>query len=134
VDISIAVATPRGLVVPVLRNVESMGYSDIEKMLGELGVKVSLKKNIMDPPTSHFHCPISHHSTISFSYIFSQARDNKLAIEDMEGGTFTISNGGVFGSLFGTPIINPPQSAILGMHGIFDRPVAIDGKVRKGGE
>ncbi|KAL3106566.1 hypothetical protein niasHT_016688 [Heterodera trifolii] len=96
VDISIAVATPRGLVVPVVRNVESMSYADIEKTLGDLGVK---------------------------------ARDNKLAIEDMEGGTFTISNGGVFGSLFGTPIINPPQSAILGMHGIFDRPVAVDGKV-----
>lgn len=95
-DISIAVATPKGLVVPVLRNVESLSYSDIEKSLGELGVK---------------------------------ARENKLAIEDMEGGTFTISNGGVFGSMFGTPIINPPQSAILGMHGIFDRPVAIDGKV-----
>jgi 2-oxoglutarate dehydrogenase E2 component (dihydrolipoamide succinyltransferase) len=57
------------------------------------------------------------------------ARAGKLAIEDMEGGTFTISNGGVFGSLFGTPIINPPQSGILGMHGVFDRPVAIDGKV-----
>ncbi len=59
-----------------------------------------------------------------------QARNGKLAIEDMDGGTFTISNGGVFGSLMGTPIINPPQSAILGMHGIFDRPVAINGKVR----
>merc|ERR1719419_791482 len=59
----------------------------------------------------------------------SKARDGKLAIEDMDGGTFTISNGGVFGSMFGTPIINPPQSAILGMHGIFERPVAIKGKV-----
>lgn len=59
-----------------------------------------------------------------------QARKNELAVEDMDGGTFTISNGGVFGSLFGTPIINPPQSAILGMHGIFERPVAINGKVR----
>lgn len=59
-----------------------------------------------------------------------QARNNALAVEDMDGGTFTISNGGVFGSMFGTPIINPPQSAILGMHGIFDRPVAINGKVR----
>lgn len=59
-----------------------------------------------------------------------QARSGTLAIEDMDGGTFTISNGGVFGSLMGTPIINPPQSAILGMHGIFDRPVAIQGKVR----
>jgi 2-oxoglutarate dehydrogenase E2 component (dihydrolipoamide succinyltransferase) len=96
VDISIAVATPKGLVVPVVRNVEQMGYAQIEKTLAELG---------------------------------SKARENKIAIEDMEGGTFTISNGGVFGSMFGTPIINPPQSAILGMHGIFDRPVAIDGKV-----
>jgi 2-oxoglutarate dehydrogenase E2 component (dihydrolipoamide succinyltransferase) len=58
-----------------------------------------------------------------------KARQNKLAIEDMQGGTFTISNGGVFGSLFGTPIINPPQSAILGMHGIFDRPIALNGQV-----
>merc|ERR1712142_1289535 len=96
VDISVAVATPKGLVVPVLRNVESMSYAVIEKALGELGEK---------------------------------ARNNALAIEDMDGGTFTISNGGVFGSLMGTPIINPPQSAILGMHGIFDRPVAINGKV-----
>ncbi|EYC21215.1 hypothetical protein Y032_0020g61 [Ancylostoma ceylanicum] len=95
VDMSIAVATPKGLVVPVLRNVESMNYAQIEMELAALGEK---------------------------------ARDNKLAVEDMEGGTFTISNGGVFGSVFGTPIINPPQSAILGMHGIFDRPVAINGK------
>ncbi|KAJ1373473.1 hypothetical protein KIN20_035878 [Parelaphostrongylus tenuis] len=96
VDVSIAVATPKGLVVPVLRNVETMNYAQIEKELASLG---------------------------------ERARDNKLAVEDMEGGTFTISNGGVFGSVFGTPIINPPQSAILGMHGIFDRPVAVDGKV-----
>ncbi|VDM60873.1 unnamed protein product, partial [Angiostrongylus costaricensis] len=96
VDVSIAVATPKGLVVPVLRNVEAMNFAQIEKELASLG---------------------------------ERARDNKLAVEDMEGGTFTISNGGVFGSVFGTPIINPPQSAILGMHGIFDRPVAIDGKV-----
>ena len=60
---------------------------------------------------------------------YLQARAGDLAVEDMDGGTFTISNGGVFGSMFGTPIINPPQSAILGMHGIFDRPVAINGKV-----
>ena len=59
-----------------------------------------------------------------------KAKNNALAVEDMDGGTFTISNGGVFGSLFGTPIINPPQSAILGMHGIFDRPVARNGQVR----
>ncbi|KAM4662695.1 LOW QUALITY PROTEIN: dihydrolipoyllysine-residue succinyltransferase component of 2-oxoglutarate dehydrogenase complex, mitochondrial [Discoglossus pictus] len=96
IDISVAVSTPRGLVVPVLRNVETMNFADIERTIGELGEK---------------------------------ARKNELAIEDMDGGTFTISNGGVFGSLFGTPIINPPQSAILGMHGIFDRPVAISGKV-----
>ncbi|XP_034793741.1 dihydrolipoyllysine-residue succinyltransferase component of 2-oxoglutarate dehydrogenase complex, mitochondrial isoform X2 [Pan paniscus] len=96
IDISVAVATPRGLVVPVIRNVEAMNFADIERTITELGEK---------------------------------ARKNELAIEDMDGGTFTISNGGVFGSLFGTPIINPPQSAILGMHGIFDRPVAIGGKV-----
>ncbi|XP_007906711.1 dihydrolipoyllysine-residue succinyltransferase component of 2-oxoglutarate dehydrogenase complex, mitochondrial isoform X1 [Callorhinchus milii] len=96
IDISVAVATPKGLVVPVIRNVEMMNFADIEKAINELGEK---------------------------------ARKNELAVEDMDGGTFTISNGGVFGSLFGTPIINPPQSAILGMHGIFQRPVAIQGKV-----
>ncbi|KAM6311509.1 dihydrolipoyllysine-residue succinyltransferase component of 2-oxoglutarate dehydrogenase complex, mitochondrial [Aegotheles albertisi] len=96
VDISVAVATPRGLVVPVVRNVENMNFADIERAIYELGEK---------------------------------ARKNELAIEDMDGGTFTISNGGVFGSLFGTPIINPPQSAILGMHAIVDRPVAVGGKV-----
>uniref|UniRef100_A0A8P4GH55 Dihydrolipoyllysine-residue succinyltransferase component of 2-oxoglutarate dehydrogenase complex, mitochondrial n=1 Tax=Dicentrarchus labrax TaxID=13489 RepID=A0A8P4GH55_DICLA len=96
VDISVAVATPKGLVVPVIRNVETMNFTDIEKAINALGEK---------------------------------ARKNELAVEDMDGGTFTISNGGVFGSMFGTPIINPPQSAILGMHGIFERPVAINGKV-----
>ncbi|XP_059376904.1 dihydrolipoyllysine-residue succinyltransferase component of 2-oxoglutarate dehydrogenase complex, mitochondrial-like isoform X1 [Carassius carassius] len=96
VDISVAVATPKGLVVPVIRGVEGMNFADIERTINELGEK---------------------------------ARKNELAVEDMDGGTFTISNGGVFGSMFGTPIINPPQSAILGMHGIFDRPVAIAGKV-----
>ncbi|XP_070179278.1 dihydrolipoyllysine-residue succinyltransferase component of 2-oxoglutarate dehydrogenase complex, mitochondrial-like isoform X2 [Littorina saxatilis] len=96
VDISVAVATPKGLVVPVIRNVEGMNYADIEMAINEMGEK---------------------------------ARAGNLAIEDMDGGTFTISNGGVFGSMFGTPIINPPQSAILGMHAIFDRPVAIGGKV-----
>ncbi|XP_061602477.1 dihydrolipoyllysine-residue succinyltransferase component of 2-oxoglutarate dehydrogenase complex, mitochondrial-like [Cololabis saira] len=96
VDISVAVATPKGLVVPVIRNAETMNFADIEKAINALGEK---------------------------------ARKNELAVEDMDGGTFTISNGGVFGSMFGTPIINPPQSAILGMHGIFDRPVAIAGKV-----
>lgn len=96
VDISVAVATPKGLVVPVIRNVEAMNFADIEKAINAMGEK---------------------------------ARKNELAVEDMDGGTFTISNGGVFGSMFGTPIINPPQSAILGMHGIFDRPVAIKGTV-----
>uniref|UniRef100_A0A673K155 Dihydrolipoyllysine-residue succinyltransferase component of 2-oxoglutarate dehydrogenase complex, mitochondrial n=1 Tax=Sinocyclocheilus rhinocerous TaxID=307959 RepID=A0A673K155_9TELE len=96
VDISVAVATPKGLVVPVIRGVEGMNFTDIEKAINELGEK---------------------------------ARKNELAVEDMDGGTFTISNGGVFGSMFGTPIINPPQSAILGMHGIFERPMAIAGKV-----
>jgi 2-oxoglutarate dehydrogenase E2 component (dihydrolipoamide succinyltransferase) len=86
------VSSPRGLVVPVLRNVERMSYMDIEKRLGELAAK---------------------------------ARLDQIAIEDMAGGTFTVSNGGVFGSLMGTPIINPPQSAILGMHATKMRPVAI---------
>ncbi|XP_046848376.1 dihydrolipoyllysine-residue succinyltransferase component of 2-oxoglutarate dehydrogenase complex, mitochondrial-like [Xenia sp. Carnegie-2017] len=96
IDISVAVATPKGLVVPVIRNVETMNFADIEKTINALGEK---------------------------------ARDGSLAIEDMDGGTFTISNGGVFGSLMGTPIINPPQSAILGIHAINDRPVALNGKV-----
>jgi len=96
VDISVAVATPKGLVVPVLRNVQDMDYADIEKGIAALGQK---------------------------------AKNNQLAVEDMDGGTFTISNGGVFGSLFGTPIINPPQSAILGMHGVFERPVVRNGQV-----
>merc|ERR1712158_40635 len=96
VDISVAVATPKGLVVPVLRNVERMNYADVEKGIAELGKK---------------------------------AKNNQISIEDMDGGTFTISNGGVFGSLFGTPIINPPQSAILGMHGTFERPVVRNGQV-----
>jgi len=96
VDISVAVATPKGLVVPVLRNVQDMNYADIEKGIADLGNK---------------------------------AKKNQLSVEDMDGGTFTISNGGVFGSLFGTPIINPPQSAILGMHGTFERPVVRNGQV-----
>lgn len=96
VDISVAVATPKGLVVPVIRNVESMNYADIEIALAALGDK---------------------------------AKKGQIAVEDMDGGTFTISNGGVFGSLMGTPIINPPQSSILGMHGIFERPVAVKGQV-----
>ncbi|MEJ1277483.1 hypothetical protein NN561_008400 [Cricetulus griseus] len=85
-----------GLVVPVIRNVETMNYADVEQTISELGEK---------------------------------ARKNELAIGDMDGGTFTISYGEVLGSLYGTPIISPPQSAILGMHGIFDRPVAVGGKV-----
>lgn len=96
VDMSVAVATPKGLVTPVLRNVEDMDYIDIEKNIAALGAK---------------------------------ARDNKITIEDMAGGTFTISNGGVFGSLMGTPIINLPQTAILGMHSIKERPIAVNGKV-----
>jgi len=96
VDISVAVATPKGLVVPVLRNVQDMNYADIEKGIMALGEK---------------------------------AKHNQLAVEDMDGGTFTISNGGVFGSMFGTPIINMPQSAILGMHGVFERPVVRNGQI-----
>ncbi len=95
-DISIAVSAPKGLVVPVIRNAESMSMSDLEKAIAALAAK---------------------------------ARDNKLSIEEMTGGTFTITNGGVFGSLMSTPIINIPQSAILGMHKIQERPVAIYGKV-----
>jgi len=93
VDISVAVATPTGLVVPVLRNTERMSFLAIEKAIADLGVK---------------------------------AKKRQLTMEDMTGGSFTISNGGVFGSLMGTPIINPPQSAILGMHAINKRPVVIE--------
>ncbi|OAL45973.1 dihydrolipoamide succinyltransferase [Pyrenochaeta sp. DS3sAY3a] len=96
VDISVAVATEKGLVTPVVRNAESLDMVGIEKSIADLGKK---------------------------------ARDNKLTIEDMAGGTFTISNGGVFGSLMGTPIINLPQTAVLGLHAIKDKPVAINGKV-----
>lgn len=95
-DIGVAVSTERGLVVPVLRNVEQMSMADIEKNIGEYGEK---------------------------------ARLNKLSLDDMTGGTFTISNGGVFGSLLSTPILNPPQSAILGMHKIEERPIAENGQV-----
>ncbi|CAH2045883.1 unnamed protein product, partial [Iphiclides podalirius] len=97
VDISVAVATPKGLVVPVLRNVESMDYPRIELAMNLLAAK---------------------------------AREGKLTPSDMQGGTFTISNGGVFGSLLSMPIINLPQSSILGMHAIFPRPVAINGEVK----
>jgi 2-oxoglutarate dehydrogenase E2 component (dihydrolipoamide succinyltransferase) len=95
-DISIAVSTPRGLTVPVIRNVESLSMADVEKKVIELANK---------------------------------ARDNKLTMEELQGGTFTITNGGVFGSLMSTPIINLPQSAILGMHKIQERPMAVNGQV-----
>ena len=95
-DIGIAVGSPRGLVVPILRNVDQMGFADIEKKISEYGVK---------------------------------ARDGKLSIEEMSGGTFSISNGGVFGSMLSTPIINPPQSAILGVHATKDRAVVENGQV-----
>lgn len=96
VDISVAVATEKGLVTPVVRNAESMDLVEIERSIAELGKK---------------------------------ARDNKLTIEDMAGGTFTISNGGVFGSLMGTPIINLPQTAVLGLHAIKDKPVVVSGQI-----
>jgi len=96
VDISVAVASPNGLVVPVLRNTEFMSFADVEKTIALYGQK---------------------------------AKDGTLGLEEMAGGTFTISNGGVFGSLMGTPIINPPQSAILGMHATKMRPVVVDGQV-----
>jgi 2-oxoglutarate dehydrogenase E2 component (dihydrolipoamide succinyltransferase) len=95
-DISIAVSTPRGLTVPVIRNIESLSMADIERKVIEVATK---------------------------------ARDNKLTMEELQGGTFTITNGGVFGSLMSTPIINLPQSAILGMHKIQERPMAINGQV-----
>ncbi|QIX00180.1 hypothetical protein AMS68_005697 [Peltaster fructicola] len=96
VDISVAVATEKGLVTPVVRNAENMSLVQIESEIADLGKK---------------------------------ARDNKLTIEDMAGGTFTISNGGVFGSLMGTPIINLPQTAVLGLHATKERPAVVDGKI-----
>ncbi len=95
-DISIAVSAPKGLVVPVIRNAESLSMAEIEKKVVELATK---------------------------------AKDNKLTIEEMTGGTFTITNGGIFGSMMSTPIINIPQSAILGMHNILQRPMAVNGQV-----
>ncbi len=95
-DIGIAVSSPKGLMVPVVRNAEQMTLAEIEKEIKRLAIK---------------------------------ARDGKITPDEMTGGTFTITNGGVFGSMMSTPIINPPQSAILGMHNIVERPVAIDGKV-----
>ncbi|MFL2883390.1 MAG: 2-oxoglutarate dehydrogenase complex dihydrolipoyllysine-residue succinyltransferase [Pelagibacteraceae bacterium] len=95
-NISIAVGTDRGLVVPVLRNTDEMSFADIENNISSLGQK---------------------------------ARDGKITIEDLQGGTFTITNGGIYGSMLSTPILNPPQSAVLGMHNIVERPVVIDGKI-----
>src|SRR5215203_1792857 len=95
-DIGIAVGSPRGLVVPILRNADQMSFADIEKKIAEYGAK---------------------------------ARDGKLGIEEMSGGTFSISNGGVFGSMLSTPIINPPQSAILGVHATKDRAVVENGQI-----
>ncbi|MDA9563687.1 2-oxoglutarate dehydrogenase complex dihydrolipoyllysine-residue succinyltransferase [Flavobacteriales bacterium] len=95
-DVGIAVSSPKGLMVPVLRNAEQMSLAEIEAEIKRLAIK---------------------------------ARDGKLSLEEMTGGTFTITNGGVFGSMLSTPIINPPQSAILGMHNIVERPIAVNGKV-----
>jgi 2-oxoglutarate dehydrogenase E2 component (dihydrolipoamide succinyltransferase) len=95
-DLGIAVGSPRGLVVPVLRDVDRLSFAEIERRIGELA---------------------------------DRARDGRLKPEDLTGGTFTITNGGVFGSLLSTPILNPPQSAILGMHKVQDRPIAEQGQV-----
>ncbi|MGQ0620397.1 MAG: 2-oxoglutarate dehydrogenase complex dihydrolipoyllysine-residue succinyltransferase [Panacagrimonas sp.] len=95
-DLGVAVSTERGLVVPILRDADSLSFGDIEKSIVDLGVK---------------------------------ARNGKLTMDDLTGGTFSITNGGVFGSMMSTPILNPPQAAILGMHGIFDRPIAVNGEV-----
>jgi 2-oxoglutarate dehydrogenase E2 component (dihydrolipoamide succinyltransferase) len=95
-DISIAVSTDKGLVTPVLRDVQDMGFADIEKGIADYAKK---------------------------------ARDNKLSLDDLQGGTFTITNGGTFGSLLSTPIVNPPQSAILGMHTIKDRAIVENGQI-----
>ena len=96
INMGVAVGTPTGLVVPIVKNADSMGFADVEKTIGELG---------------------------------KRAREGKLSIEDMQGGTFTISNGGVYGSLMSSPILNYPQSGILGMHKIQERPIAINGNV-----
>jgi len=95
-DISIAVSSPKGLVVPVIRNAEGMSFDQVEKEVVRLAIK---------------------------------AREGKLSIEEMTGGTFTLTNGGIFGSMMSTPIINAPQSAILGMHNIVERPMAVNGEV-----
>ena len=95
-NISFAVGTDRGLVVPVLRNSDQMSFAEIEKNISELGKK---------------------------------ARDGKITIEDLQGGTFTITNGGIYGSMLSTPILNPPQSGVLGMHNIIERAIVIDGSI-----
>ena len=95
-DIGVAVSSPRGLVVPILRDADRLSFAEVESAVGDLAAR---------------------------------ARDNQLALEDLHGGTFSITNGGIFGSMLSTPILNPPQSAILGMHNIIPRPVAIDGQV-----
>ena len=96
-NISIAVGTDRGLVVPVLRETDEMSFAEIEKNIGDLGQK---------------------------------ARDGKITIEDLQGGTFTITNGGIYGSMLSTPILNPPQSAVLGMHNIIQRPMVVEGNIK----
>jgi 2-oxoglutarate dehydrogenase E2 component (dihydrolipoamide succinyltransferase) len=96
VDVSVAVSGPKGLMVPVVRNAETLDFAGVENEIGRLAKKV---------------------------------RDGKITVDEMTGGTFTITNGGVFGSMLSTPIINPPQSAILGMHNIIQRPVAVGGEV-----
>ncbi|PTU31963.1 2-oxoglutarate dehydrogenase complex dihydrolipoyllysine-residue succinyltransferase [Stenotrophobium rhamnosiphilum] len=95
-DIGIAVSSPRGLVVPILRDADQLSFADIEKSIAAYGAK---------------------------------AKDNKLTMEDLTGGTFSVTNGGIFGSMMSTPILNPPQSAILGMHGITERPVVVNGEI-----
>ena len=96
-NLSFAVGTEKGLVVPVLKNADEMSFADIEKNIKDLSDK---------------------------------AKNGSLTIEDLQGGTFTISNGGVYGSMLSTPILNPPQSAVLGMHNIVERPVVIDGEIK----
>ena len=96
IDIGVAIASDRGLVVPVLRHAEQMGFAEIEKAIADYA---------------------------------KRSREGKLKPQELEGGTFTITNGGVFGSLLSTPIINPPQTGILGMHSIQERPIAVDGQV-----
>ena len=95
-DIGVAVGTENGLVVPVVRNADQLGFADIEKTISKLAVK---------------------------------ARDGKLSMDELTGGTFTITNGGIYGSLMSTPILNPPQSGILGMHKIQERPMVVNGQV-----